>query len=116
MSKKLASGLNALVLDVKTGDGAFMKDYKLAKQLAQTMISIGKNMNRTVMALITNMNQPLGHACGNSIEIEESIDILKGKGPADVRELVIEQAAYMIKLGKLTDSLEKGRKLAEEVI
>lgn len=95
MSKKLAEGCDGLVLDVKTGNGAFMKDYGQAKLLAQTMVNIGKKYGKKVIALITDMNQPLGKAIGNAIEIKQAIDVLKGSGPEDITELILTLATYM---------------------
>ncbi len=96
MSKKLAEGLDSLVLDVKVGSGAFMKDIENARELATTMIGIGAAMNRPVRALITDMDQPLGLAVGNSLEVIESIETLKGKGPEDLTTLTIELVAEML--------------------
>jgi pyrimidine-nucleoside phosphorylase len=116
MSKKLAEGLDALVLDVKTGSGAFMKREEDAVRLAEVMVDTGKSMGKKVVALITDMDQPLGRAAGHSNEIIECIEVLKGAGPADVRELSVELSAWMFYLGEKSGSVEAGRKLAEEVI
>jgi pyrimidine-nucleoside phosphorylase len=116
MSKKLAEGLDALVLDVKTGSGAFMKKEEEAVRLAEVMVETGKSMGKRVVALITDMNQPLGRAAGHSNEIIECIDVLKGAGPADVRELSIELSAWMFFLGEKTSSVEDGRELAARLI
>ena len=116
MSKKLASGTDGLVLDVKTGSGAFMKSFEDAKKLAETMIGIGKAMNKRMAALITNMNQPLGYAIGNSVEIEESIDILRDKGPEDVRELTLIFAAWMTYLAGESQSYEQAKSKAEATL
>ncbi len=89
MSKKIASGSDALVIDVKTGAGAFMKTLEDSKALARGLVDIGKGVGMQFMALITDMNQPLGNAIGNSLEIEESIDLLKGNGPADLEKLIV---------------------------
>jgi pyrimidine-nucleoside phosphorylase len=109
MSKKLAEGLDALVLDVKTGSGAFMKSPDQARALAKTMISIGERMNRKVRALITDMNQVLGRAVGNANEMWEAIEVLKGGGPSDVVDLTVEIGAEMLKLGQVADSIEDGK-------
>jgi pyrimidine-nucleoside phosphorylase len=116
MSKKMAEGLDALVLDVKTGSGAFMRREEDAVRLAEVMIETGKGMGKKVVALITDMDQPLGRAAGHSNEVIECIDVLRGKGPADVRELSVELSAWMFYLGEKTSSVEEGRKLAEELI
>src|SRR5271154_6135810 len=116
MSKKLAEGIDALVLDVKTGSGAFMKREEDAVRLAEIMVDTGKRMGKKVVALITDMNQPLGHAAGHSLEIAECIDVLKGGGPADLVELSVELSAWMFFLGERTKTLEEGRHLAEEMV
>ena len=104
MSKKLAEGIDALVLDVKVGSGAFMKDLDRARRLAETMIEIGAAMDRPVRALITDMDQPLGRTVGNSLEVIESIDILRGEGPEDVTRIVLELVAEMLDVaGEVTD-------------
>ena len=89
MSKKLAEGLNALVLDVKFGSGAFMKSIEIARELAVGMVEVGRRMGVTTTALLTDMNQPLGRMAGNAVEVEESLDCLRGHGPSDLRELVL---------------------------
>jgi pyrimidine-nucleoside phosphorylase len=109
MSKKLAEGIDALVLDVKVGSGAFMKTIEDARGLAKTMITIGERMNRRVRALITDMSQVLGKACGNALEMWEAIEVLKGGGPADVVELTVEIGAEMLKLGGVAESIEDGK-------
>ncbi|MBN2341914.1 MAG: thymidine phosphorylase [Deltaproteobacteria bacterium] len=116
MSKKLAEGIDALVLDVKFGAGAFMKDFDQAKVLAQTLISIGRGAGKQVHALLTDMNIPLGKTVGNSLEVRESIEVLSGKGPADVRELTIELGAHMVWLGKQATSLDEGREKVTNAI
>ena len=116
MSKKLAEGIDALVLDVKTGSGAFMKREEDALQLAEVMVETGKRMGKKIVALITDMEQPLGRAAGHSNEIAECIDVLNGRGPADVRELSLELSAWMFYLGERTNSLDEGRRLAETMI
>jgi len=116
MSKKLAEGIDALVLDVKTGSGAFMKKEADAVRLAELMVDTGKRMNKKVVALITDMDQPLGRMAGHAYEVIECIDILKGGGPADLRELSIELSAWMFVLGERTKTLEEGRALAESLV
>ena len=100
MSKKLASGADKFVLDVKVGDGAFCKDLKSAKELASLMVKIGNSCGKESIALLTNMNEPLGFAIGNALEVEESIETLKGNGPKDLTELCLVLSAYMISLAK----------------
>jgi pyrimidine-nucleoside phosphorylase len=116
MSKKMAEGIDALVLDVKTGDGAFMKKQSDAEYLARLMVETGTRMGKMVVALITDMEQPLGRKVGNALEVEECIEILHGKGPEDLRELCDELAAWMFFLGKRTKTVGEGRKLAAEMI
>jgi pyrimidine-nucleoside phosphorylase len=116
MSKKLAEGLDALVLDVKTGSGAFMKREEDAVGLAEVMVEAGKSMGKKMVALITDMDQPLGRAAGHANEIVECIEVLNDKGPADLRELSVQLSAWMFYLGEKTKSLEEGRKLAERMI
>ena len=114
MSKKLGVGLDALVLDVKVGSGAFMKKQVDARRLAQMMVGIGRRMDKRVQALITDMNQPLGFAVGNALEIMEVSQTLQSAGPADLTRLSLELAARMIHLGKITATLEEARSLAEK--
>jgi pyrimidine-nucleoside phosphorylase len=114
MSKKLAEGIDALVLDVKVGSGAFMKTQVEARRLAQTMVGIGRRMDKKVQALITDMNQPLGYAIGNALEIMEASQTLQNAGPADLTKLSLELAARMIFLGKQAATLEEARMLAEK--
>jgi pyrimidine-nucleoside phosphorylase len=116
MSKKLAEGIDALVLDVKTGSGAFMKREEDAVRLAEIMVDTGKRMGKKVVALITDMDQPLGRAAGHSSEIIECIEVLNGQGPADLRDLSIELSAWMFYLGERSKSLEEGRRLAQSKI
>src|SRR5271154_5541691 len=116
MSKKLAEGIDALVLDVKTGSGAFMKREEDAVRLAELMVETGQRMGKKVVALITDMNQPLGRMAGHSNEIAECIDVLSGSGPADLVELSMELSAWMFFLGERTKTLKEGRHLAEEMI
>jgi pyrimidine-nucleoside phosphorylase len=116
MSKKLAEGLDALVLDVKTGSGAFMKKEQDAVYLAELMVETGRRMGKRVVALITDMDQPLGRKVGNALEIEECIEIMRGGGPADLRELCLELAAWMLYLAGRTTTLPLGRELAADII
>lgn len=116
MSKKLAEGIDGLVLDVKLGTGAFMKTMKDAKILSESMINIGKNMGKEVIALITDMNQPIGDRVGNILEIKECIEVLKGGGPSDTRELSLILTGYMFYLGKITKTPKDGKKLAKNLL
>jgi pyrimidine-nucleoside phosphorylase/thymidine phosphorylase len=113
MSKKLAMGLDALVLDVKVGAGAFMKKQVEARRLAQMMVGIGRRTDRRVQALITDMNQPLGFAVGNALEVMEVSQALQNLGPVDLTRLSLELAARMIYLGKITATLEEARDMAQ---
>jgi pyrimidine-nucleoside phosphorylase len=114
MSKKMAEGIDALVLDVKVGNGAFMKKQVDARRLAQAMVGIGRRLDKKVQALITDMNQPLGYAIGNALEVMEVSQTLQKAGPADLTRLSLELAARMIFLGKITPTLDDARKLAED--
>src|SRR5262249_16536477 len=116
MSKKLAEGIDALVLDVKTGSGAFMKSEKDAVFLAELMVETGQRLGKRMVALITNMDQPLGRAVGNSLEVAECVEILKGQGPEDLRELCLELCAWMFLLGNRASDLQQGRELATKLI
>lgn len=116
MSKKLATGSNAILLDVKCGKGAFMKDLNQARALAQTMINIGKRLNVDVRAEITNMDRPIGKEIGNKNEVLEAIWTLEGKGPADFNELVYSSCATILMQAKKVDKYEDGLKLVDEVI
>src|SRR5579864_4574888 len=116
MSKKLAEGIDALVLDVKTGSGAFMKNIDDAANLADLLVETGKRMGKKVVALLTDMDQPLGRAAGNAMEVSESIEILNGKGPADLRELCLELSAWMFYLGERVASIEEGKRHAADQI
>ncbi|SBO16535.1 pyrimidine-nucleoside phosphorylase [Carnobacterium divergens] len=116
MSKKIAAGADAIVLDVTTGDGAFMKNEKDAERLAKTMVQIGKLANRQTMAIISDMSQPLGLAIGNSLEVKEAIDALKGEGPDDLMEMVYVLGSQMVVLAKQADTLEAARELLKEAI
>ncbi|MBV8807369.1 MAG: thymidine phosphorylase [Acidobacteriaceae bacterium] len=113
MAKKLAVGLDALVLDVKVGSGAFVKKQVDARRLAQMMVGIGRRMDRRVQALITDMNQPLGYAIGNALEVMEVSQTLQNAGPADLTRISLELAARMIYLGKITKTLDEARELAQ---
>ena len=114
MSKKLAEGIDALVLDVKVGTGAFMKTQVEARRLAAMMVGIGRRMDKKVQALITDMNQPLGYAIGNALEIMEASQTLQNAGPADLTKISLELAARMIFLGKQAATLDEARMLAEK--
>jgi pyrimidine-nucleoside phosphorylase len=116
MSKKLAEGLDALVLDVKTGSGAFMKSENDAAYLAELMVETGVRMSKRVVALLTNMDQPLGRYVGNALEVEECIAVLRGGSPGDLRELCLELAAWMFLLGGKAKTVSEGKKLGEEMI
>ena len=116
MSKKLAEGIDALVLDVKTGAGAFMAKEEDAIRLAEIMVDTARRMGKKCVALLTGMDQPLGRMAGHANEVIESVDVLKGGGPADLRELSVELSAWMFFLGERTTSVEEGRALAEEMI
>src|ERR1051326_5796681 len=116
MSKKLAEGIDALVLDVKTGSGAFMQKEEDAVNLAEVMIDTGERMGKKVVALITDMDQPLGRAAGHANEVAECIEVLNGGGPADLRDLSIELSAWMFYLCERTKSLDEGRRLAQTMI
>ncbi len=113
MSKKMAEGLDALVLDVKVGNGAFVKKQVDARRLAQMMVGIGRRLDKRVQALITDMNQPLGYAIGNALEVMEVSQTLQNAGPADLTRLSLELAARMIFLGKVTATLDEARELAQ---
>jgi pyrimidine-nucleoside phosphorylase len=116
MSKKMAEGIDALVLDVKTGAGAFMRKKSDAEHLAKLMVETGTRLGKKVVALITDMDQPLGRKVGNALEVEECIEIMNGKGPADLRELCDELSAWMFLLGGKSKNLADGRALAAEMI
>jgi pyrimidine-nucleoside phosphorylase/thymidine phosphorylase len=116
MSKKLAEGIDGLVLDVKTGSGAFMKTDEDAAFLAELMVETGQRMGKKVVALLTDMDQPLGLRVGNALEVEEVIEVLNGAGPEDLRELCVELAAWMIHLGVRAGTIGDAKKLAAETI
>jgi pyrimidine-nucleoside phosphorylase len=116
MSKKLAEGIDALVLDVKTGSGAFMKSEKDAAFLAELMVDTGERMGKRVVALITDMDQPLGNKIGNALEVVEVVEILRGGGPNDLRQLCIELAGWMLHLGGVSGSVAEGKMQSEKLI
>lgn len=116
MSKKIASGANKIVLDVTCGFGAFMKNIEDARELSRTMIEIGNLANRETVCVITNMNEPLGFAVGNSLEIIEAIEFLQGKMPEDLKQVVLELGAYMVKLAGKGSNIEENKKMLLENI
>ena len=116
MSKKLAEGIDSLVLDVKVGSGAFMKDLNRARELAVTMIEIGQSMDRPVRALITDMDQPLGLTVGNALEVRESIEVMRGEGPQDVTDLTIELVTEMLDLAGKVDDRDQTKTMLREML
>lgn len=116
MSKKLAAGSDGIVLDVKCGSGALLKDLAEAENLAELMIDIGRNAGRKMVAVISDMSQPLGQAVGNALEVEEAIQVLKGGGPEDLRQLCLELAGEMIWIGGRAESFQEGKETAEQVL
>ena len=116
MSKKIAAGSHAILLDVKTGLGAFMQSIEEARILSNMMVSIGELAGRKVVALISDMNQPLGYAVGNSLEVQEAIEVMRGAGPADFREHCLVLSSHMLVLGGIAPDLETARSLSEEAV
>src|SRR5947209_9102488 len=116
MSKKLAEGIDGLVLDVKTGDGAFMQKLDDSRALARAMCAIGRGLGKRMRALITRMDQPLGRAVGNAVEVAESVECLKGQGAADLMEISLELAAEMVVMGERAGTIEEARELCKRTI
>lgn len=116
MSKKIAAGADGIVLDVKVGEGAFMTNLTMAGELSSLMIAIGKRLGRNMVAILSDMNQPLGFAIGNALEVKEAIATLHGGGPADFREHVEIIAAHMLLVSGQTTSAEEGRRLVRQAI
>lgn len=116
LSKKLAEGIDGIVFDVKTGSGAFMKTYDDSAKLAQNLVEIASMMGKDAVALITDMDQPLGEMVGNTLEVLESLDVLRGGGPADVVELTVELGAQMLRVGGAAETLEQGREKMRRVL
>ena len=116
MSKKLAEGIDGLLLDVKYGSGAFLPKHDDAKKLALSMIEIGSIMKKNITARLSNMSQPLGQMVGNALEIEESLDVLNGQGPTDLKEHVVELGGEMLILGNIAKTIEEGRSLIKKVL
>ncbi len=116
MSKKIAAGADAIVLDVKVGDGAFMKTLADAQVLAETMLALGRRAGRDVACVLTDMEQPLGHAVGNALEVREAAATVRGEGPADLTELVIDACAHLLALSDLGIDREEGRRRSEQAV
>ena len=116
MSKKIAAGAQAIVLDVKVGNGAFMETIEMARELSDLMTRIGDLAGRKTICLLSDMNQPLGHAVGNALEVKEAIDSLKGAGPADLHEHCLHVSSHMLVIGRRAKDLNEGRRMAEKAI
>jgi pyrimidine-nucleoside phosphorylase len=116
LSKKLAEGINGLVLDVKVGSGAYMKEEQPARELASSLVGITTSVGKRVVALLTDMDQPLGTHVGNALEVKESVEVLRGEGPADLRELCMILTAHMLLLGKIVSGIEEGKRKAAHLI
>ena len=116
MSKKLAAGSDGIVLDVKCGSGALLKDLAKAENMADLMIDIGRKAGRKMVAVISDMSQPLGRTVGNALEVEEAVQVLKGGGPEDLRQLCLELAGEMIRIGGRAESFEEGKETARQVL
>lgn len=116
MSKKLAAGADAIVLDITTGSGAFMREYKDALKLGKIMVDIGLEFKKEIIGVVSNMDEPLGFAIGNSLEVKEAIEILKNKGPKDLRRLCLVLGSYMLKLGRVTKTYQEGKNKLEKIL
>lgn len=116
MSKKLAAGADAIVLDITTGSGAFMREYKDALKLGKIMVDIGLEFKKEIIGVVSNMDEPLGFAIGNSLEVKEAIEILKNKGPEDLRRLCLVLGSYMLKLGRVTKTYQEGKNKLKKIL
>src|SRR5262245_5942014 len=116
LSKKLAEGIDGLVLDVKAGKGAFMKDVRSARRLAKALVAVGKRADKRVRAVLTDMSSPIGTTIGNALEVREAIDVLRGGGPPDTVELTVELGAEMLVAGRVAKSVSDGRKAIRKVL